>query len=222
MGVAIAAVRHYDDRRANGRRQSGVPPFAQEQAVAMMPAEPGRRELPQYFYRLPPHAQRTYLRSEAIESYAPSLSAAARAMASALESALESGSLAQVGDAVRALAHELCSLSRVAAVPIEVRGVRPHNARGELHGIYYEPERRGAPGHIVLWMKTAKRHDVVKPRTFLRTVLHELGHYFDYALLGLEESFHTQGFFKRESSLMKLLMGDANGRRAPSDSAGTP
>ncbi|MGH7948337.1 MAG: hypothetical protein ACREQF_03845 [Candidatus Binataceae bacterium] len=184
--------------------------------------EQARRELPRYFYRLPLHAQRTYLQSEAIESYALNPSAPAMEMASALERALESRSLARVGDATRALAQELCRQSRVATVPIEVRGVRPHNARGELHGIYYESERRGVPGRIVLWMKTAKRHDVVKPRTFLRTLLHELGHYFDYSLLGLHESFHTQGFFKRESSLMKRLVGDADGRRSASDLAAMP
>ncbi len=54
-------------------------------------------------------------------------------------------------------------------------------------------------------MRTAKRHDIVKPRTFIRTLLHEVGHYFDYALLKLDESYHTRGFFARESFLMRIL-----------------
>jgi hypothetical protein len=35
--------------------------------------------------------------------------------------------------------------------------------------------------------------------------MHEIGHYMDYALLKLEDSYHTQGFFKRESSLVRTL-----------------
>jgi len=54
-------------------------------------------------------------------------------------------------------------------------------------------------------MRTAQRHDVVKPKTFVRTLMHEIGHYMDYALLKLEDSYHTQGFFKRESSLVRTL-----------------
>ncbi len=54
-------------------------------------------------------------------------------------------------------------------------------------------------------MRTAQRHDVVKPKTFIRTLLHELGHYLDYALLKLDDSFHTGGFFKRESFLVRAL-----------------
>jgi hypothetical protein len=199
-----------------------LPALAEEMAVGTLPGRPVRRELPQYFYRLPAYAQRTYLASEAIGRYALAPGATARALAASLEQALEGASLAEVGDATRALAHELCRSFRVAAVPIEVRGARPHNARGELHGIYYEPERRGAPGRIVLWMKTAKRHDVVKPRTFLRTLVHELGHYFDYSLLGLYQSFHTQGFFKRESWLMNLLVAQTPAASAESVSPRTP
>src|SRR5262249_13457337 len=70
------------------------------------------------------------------------------------------------------------------------------------------------PPEIVLWMRTAQRHDVVKPRTFLRTLLHELCHYLDYSHLGLEDSYHTMGFFKRESFLVKALI--AGEKKAPS------
>ncbi len=43
-------------------------------------------------------------------------------------------------------------------------------------------------------------------RTFVRTLLHELCHHLDYELLKLDDSFHTEGFFKRESSLFKQLV----------------
>ena len=41
---------------------------------------------------------------------------------------------------------------------------------------------------------------VVAFRTFLRTLIHELCHHLDYELFLLEETFHTEGFYKRESS----------------------
>ena len=56
-------------------------------------------------------------------------------------------------------------------------------------------------------MRTAKRSDVVAFKTFLRTLLHELCHHLDYEYLELEDSFHTQGFFKRESSLFHQIIG---------------
>lgn len=46
---------------------------------------------------------------------------------------------------------------------------------------------------------------MVAYRTFLRTLLHELGHHLDYELYRLEESFHTQGFYKREASMFRQL-----------------
>jgi hypothetical protein len=55
-------------------------------------------------------------------------------------------------------------------------------------------------------MRTAKHRRVVAFRTFLRTLLHELCHHLDYELFGLDESFHTQGFYKRESSLFHQLV----------------
>jgi len=55
-------------------------------------------------------------------------------------------------------------------------------------------------------MRTAKHRRVVAFRTFLRTLLHELCHHLDYELFGLEETFHTEGFYKRESSLFHQLM----------------
>ena len=57
-------------------------------------------------------------------------------------------------------------------------------------------------------MRTAKRRQVVAFRTYLRTLLHEVCHHLDYELLKLADSFHTEGFFKRESSLFKQIVPD--------------
>jgi hypothetical protein len=149
-------------------------------------------------------AQRCYLKSDAIASFEGFAAdgGAMRALAN-LQNALQAGTLRQVQDCAFALMTELCRCFGVAAIRVEVRGVRPHNARGELHGLF----RLSKPPEILLWMRTAQRHEVVKPRTFLRTLLHELCHYLDYALLKLEDSYHTMGFFKRESFLVRTLIG---------------
>jgi hypothetical protein len=100
----------------------------------------------------------------------------------------------------------LC-LARSLGVPpveVEVLAVRPSAAWGELHGLYTRDE--GRPPRIQLWMRTARHRRVVAFRTFLRTLLHEVGHHLDYELLGLADSFHTEGFFKRESSLFRQLV----------------
>ena len=55
-------------------------------------------------------------------------------------------------------------------------------------------------------MRTAQRKQVVAFKTFLRTLLHEIGHHLDYELLELEDSLHTEGFYKRESSLFRQLV----------------
>ena len=70
-------------------------------------------------------------------------------------------------------------------------------------------------------MRTARHRRVVAFRTFLRTLLHEIGHHVDYELLRLADSFHTEGFFKRESSLFRQLVPEA-GVDPPQDSEEPP
>lgn len=165
------------------------------------PREPRERSLPNFFHRLSPRLQVCYLKSDSIGRFEFEVSPQAIERAERLIASLGSNSLAKTERCANELAAELCRLCRVPPVPVVVRGVRPHNARGELHGLF----RVEPPQGIVLWMRTAQRHDVVKPRTFLRTLLHEVCHYLDYRLLGLEDSFHTMGFFRRESFLVRAV-----------------
>jgi hypothetical protein len=174
------------------------------------------RSLPAFFYKLSMRSQRCYLKSDSIakfEDFAPNIEAHRRL--ADLMVALESGTLREVQQCTLALMTELCVVFRVPAIRVEVRGVRPHNARGELHGLF----RLSKPPEILLWMRTARRHEVVKPRTFLRTMFHELCHYLDYSLFKLEDSFHTMGFFKRESFLVRqLLVAEKKAKKSPGSS----
>jgi hypothetical protein len=165
------------------------------------------RKLPAFFYRMPPLAQRAYLRSDEIGKFDFDATASAREAVAALGHALESGGSAAIAEATRAVAIEVCRMAAVMPLAVEVRSVRPRNQRGELHGLFYPFDARSrTPAHIVLWMRTAQRHDVVRPRTFVRTLMHELVHYLDYALLRLGDSYHTMGFFRRESFLVRMLL----------------
>jgi hypothetical protein len=110
--------------------------------------------------------------------------------------------------AVAAIADRLCrAMTDALGVPpvrLTVLAVRPHDAGGELHGLYTWGD--GDPPEIKLWMRTAKQKRVVAFKTFLRTLLHELCHHLDVRYYRLPESFHTEGFYKRESSLFHQLV----------------
>ncbi len=103
---------------------------------------------------------------------------------------------------------------------VEVKAVRPHTVTEELHGLFVWEE--GEPPYIQVWMRTARQKRVVAFRTFLRTLLHEMCHHLDFTLLGLSESFHTRGFFQRESSLVRQLAPARQARVAASRRASGP
>jgi hypothetical protein len=102
---------------------------------------------------------------------------------------------------------------RVPKVRVRVLAKRPIDGYGELHGLY-EPEDGRIPPRLSVWMRTAQKQQVVAFKTFLRTVIHELCHHLDYELFALEETFHTEGFYKRESSLVIALLAQ---RQAAAD-----
>src|SRR4029453_5296957 len=62
-------------------------------------------------------------------------------------------------------------------VRVEVLAVRPSADWGELHGPYTRED--GGTPRIQLWMRTAHHKRLVAFRTFLRTLLHEVGHHVD-------------------------------------------
>ena len=102
------------------------------------------------------------------------------------------------------LADGITASLRVAPVEIGVLAVRPRLRSAELHGLYTRDEKRKA--RIRVWMRTVHYRRVVAFRTFLRTLLHEVCHHLDYCHFKLADSFHTEGFFQRESSLFYQLV----------------
>jgi hypothetical protein len=164
-----------------------------------------------YFDRLSPARKVVYLRSDAIERVAlPDDGPPLPDIVSRIQSELHAERRKAVESASQALLAELARRLQVPSVRVKVLTVRPSGNWGELHGLY-EPAEEGETALITVWMRTVARKQVVAFRTFLRTLLHELCHHLDYELYKFPETFHTQGFYRRESNLMAQLA-----RRMPS------
>ncbi|HKZ05235.1 MAG TPA: DinB family protein [Methylomirabilota bacterium] len=162
-----------------------------------------------YFKRLTRAQQAVYLRSDGITTVPLPHAEALRPHVAELARALSGEQRAPTEAAAQRLVSALAGALRLPPVRVQVLAARPHAKWGELHGLYEWEARRGGPPLITLWMRTAKRRRVVAFRTFLRTLLHEVGHHLDYAGLGLGDSFHTEGFYARESHLFHQLVTDA-------------
>jgi hypothetical protein len=157
-----------------------------------------------YYDRLTRAQQRVYRQSDEVARVTLPGAAALRPLTEALAAALAGEERAQVDAAAQALHHGLTRALGVRPCRVVVLAARPHGRWGELQGLY-TPGPRGLPPKVTLWMRTARQKRVVAFRTFLRTLLHELCHHLDYEYLRLPDSFHTQGFYKRESSLFHQL-----------------
>jgi len=159
-----------------------------------------------YYTKLSRAAQAVYRKSDVITEIRLPIAAELRPRVEAVELALLSEDRAATQRATERLILGLTEALRVPPVRVEVLAARPHAGWGELHGLYTAtPGRRPK---IQLWMRTARQKRVVAFRTYLRTLLHEVGHHVDYTLLRLPESYHTEGFYKRESSLFHQLVPD--------------
>lgn len=163
-----------------------------------------------YYSRLGAAERRIYRQSDAVTAIPLPGAHALRPLVAQLAEALASGSRPGTEASAEHLLAGLCAALGVAPVRVQVLAARPARDWGELHGLY-TPAEGGRRARVSLWMRTARRRQVVAFRTFLRTALHECCHHLDYVLLHLPDSFHTEGFYKRESSLFHRLMGEERG-----------
>ena len=166
-----------------------------------------------YFDRLSVSAKRVYLASDAIREVTLPDAELLHPLLPILREALLKDDHRAVSAAADALVLGITKLMRVPEVTVEVLAERPRRRGSELHGLY-----TAAPGRkprIQVWMRTAALGKVVAFKTFLRTLLHEVLHHLDYAHYKFRDSFHTAGFYSRESSLVRQLLGEAQGYLAP-------
>ncbi len=157
-----------------------------------------------YYRRLSAAQQRVYRQSDEIQRLPLPDPLPLRLLAERLAEALLGEERKAVQRTAQALLNGLVDQLKVPPLKVTVHAARPRDHQGELHGLY-TPGENAAPGHVAVWMRTAQRKEVVAFRTFLRTLLHELCHHLDYELLKLPYTFHTEGFYKRESDLFHQL-----------------
>jgi hypothetical protein len=162
-----------------------------------------------YYDRLSGARQKIYRRSDAIVTLGVPRGLKLGETVRSIESALLCDDRDALQRSCQDLVDALNAGYRVPAAGVRILARRPVEGDGELHGLY-EPGEGRAPARITAWMRTAQRRQVVAFKTFLRTLIHELCHHLDYELFALEETFHTEGFYKRESSLVAALLAQHN------------
>ena len=158
-----------------------------------------------YYDRLSDADQRIYRASDAIESIGLPPGLDLGPDIAALRAALVAEDRLAAQRIGQGMLDALTGGFHVPPLRLKVMAARPSDDYGELHGLY-EPERGRTRALITVWMRTAQKKRVVAFKSFLRTIVHELCHHLDYDLFALEETFHTEGFYKRESSLSNALL----------------
>ena len=158
-----------------------------------------------YYKRLTASQKRAYDKSDGVTSVRIPNASELHPLVTALETALKKEDRKETEILSQKLASALTERLKVPAIRVKVLAVRPHNSRGELHGLYNSCTGQ-VPAILDVWMRTAQQKRVVAFRTFLRTLLHEVCHHLDYEYFRSSYSFHTEGFYKRESSLFHQLV----------------
>jgi hypothetical protein len=167
-----------------------------------------------YYHRLSRADQAIYRRSDALSEVEIPDARALAPLVADLREALEAEGRAATQSASAELVGELLDQLQVPGAKVQVLAHRPEISGGELHGLYEAED--GEMAVISIWMRTAAQGKVVAFKTFLRTLLHEVVHHLDYDFLELEDSFHTHGFLRRESSLVRQLLAETPApRRLP-------
>lgn len=161
-----------------------------------------------YYDRLSPARKEVYRQSDAIGSLElpPGIDVGGRV--SGIREGLARAHRPTVQRDAQALIDALVGGFIVPPVDVRVLAARPSDVDGELHGLY-EPDEEIPVARISIWMRTAQKKQVVAYRSFLRTLVHEFLHHLDYEHFKLPETFHTEGFYKRESSLTNALFAAA-------------
>lgn len=179
-----------------------------------MIANGGKLDVGHWRDRLPRAKRRIYNRSDAVTAIPLRPGPVLRQAVRDLERALAGGDRRRVAHLAQQIADRVCGDLRVPRLRVVVQGRRPSSDWGELHGLYTPGEHRRADT-VKVWMMTAKRAQVVAFRTFLRTLVHELCHHLDYTLLDLPDSLHSDGFYMRESSIVRRLIEASGGDTCP-------
>ncbi len=157
-----------------------------------------------YYDNLSAANKRIYRKSDAIESIPVKDPGRIHPVVIKLRKSLADNRRSKVAKYSSEICRQVCEGLGTETLIVKISSKRPSSSTEELHGLYEWTE--GETPVLTIWMKTAVKRQVVAFKSFIRTVLHELCHHLDYTYFDLEDSFHTEGFFKRESSLYKQII----------------
>jgi hypothetical protein len=157
-----------------------------------------------YYENLSAAKKRIYRKSDAIESIPVKNPGRIHPVTLELKKALEDNKRRDVAKHASEICRLVCVGLDTDPLIVKIRSRRPSSSAEELQGLYERTE--GETSVLTVWMKTAAKGHVVAFKSFIRTVLHELCHHIDYTYFDLDDSLHTEGFFKRESSLYKQIV----------------
>lgn len=158
-----------------------------------------------YYKRLTASQKRAYDKSDKVTSVRIPNASELHPLITFLEEALKKEDRNRTELFSQKIISALTARIKVPAIRVKVLAVRPHDSGSELHGLY-NPCKENLPAIMNVWMRTAQQKRVVAFRTFLRTLLHEFCHHLDYEYFRFSYSLHTEGFYKRESSLFHQLV----------------
>ena len=118
------------------------------------------------------------------------------------ESLLRSGeNISQRQKRAETLLNYLCAKFKINNITLLVTNKpRPCKGRGQIGGWYVVNEKK-----IIIYNTTAKTNKTISIKSFYDILLHEFMHHYDYEVIGLTDSLHTSGFYKRISDLKNKL-----------------
>jgi hypothetical protein len=157
-----------------------------------------------YYDNLSAAKKRIYRKSDAVESIPLENPQRIHPVTTKLKKSLEDNNRRDVAKHASEICRLVCEGLGIETLTVRIRSKRPSSSAEELQGLYERTE--GETCVLTVWMKTAAKGHVVAFKSFIRTVLHELCHHIDYTYFDLDDSLHTDGFFKRESLLYKQVV----------------
>ena len=132
-----------------------------------------------YYSRLPAKDKKIYLASDRISTIKLKNSSELIPYTKDIKSALSSEKKTAVQKSSQLLVTQITLQLNISPVKIIVLTSRPYNSHGELHGLYEPISAKVKQAEISVWMRTAKRKQIVAFKTYMRTMLHELCHHLD-------------------------------------------
>jgi hypothetical protein len=166
-----------------------------------------------YYDNLSDAKKRIYRKSDAIESVSLKNPERIHPVTIELKRSLEDNKRRDVAKHATEICRLVCEGLDTETLTVGIKSRRPSSSAEELQGLYERTE--GEAAVLTVWMKTAVKGQVVAFKSFIRTILHELCHHLDYAYFDLDDSLHTEGFFKREASLYRQIVPIELQKREP-------